>query len=69
MIGETRDVLVGIVAAEMIEHQKRIEMLQAWGTDRAMDGYASAFCERRGLNELLYMSSDHCFIFNPIGFR
>ena len=59
VIGETGDVLVGIVGAEVIEQKKRIEMAQRRRTDGAVDRDAGPFCYWRGLDQAFDLFSTH----------
>ena len=65
MIRKTGDVLVGIVAAEMVEHQERIEILQRRRAQGAMHSDAGPFGNGDGVDLLLDGTDVHvCLLGN-----
>ena len=59
VIRKAGDVLVWIIAAEVVEHQKRIKVTQRWRTNGAVDLDTCPFGKRRGMNEAFDFSGAH----------
>ena len=59
VIGKAGDVFIRVVAAEVVEHQKRIEVTQGRGTDGAMHCNTGAFTDRAGSDDLGNVTYGH----------
>ncbi len=63
MPGKSREVILGILVAKIVQQQKGIELFGLAETEGALQFHAGAFDRRFGLNNLLYWAERHSFSF------